>query len=63
MDLESYSDVPTGRRTRSRPRTHWRDDISWMAWEWLSVTLDKLEEVAGEREIWASLLSPRPGLG
>lgn len=37
--------------------THWRDYIAWQAWEHLSVPLDKLEEVAKEREVWTSLLS------
>uniref|UniRef100_A0A669BJZ3 Reverse transcriptase domain-containing protein n=1 Tax=Oreochromis niloticus TaxID=8128 RepID=A0A669BJZ3_ORENI len=48
------------------PRTRWRDYISRLAWERLGVPPDKLEEVAGEREVWASLLRllpPRPGLG
>ena len=57
---------PAGRRPRGRPRTRWRDYISRLAWERLGVPPDKLEEVAGEREVWASLLRllpPRPGLG
>lgn len=39
--------------------THWRDYIAWQAWERLDVPLDKLAEVAKEREVWTSLLSPR----
>ncbi|KAL3973669.1 phosphorylated adapter RNA export protein [Sarotherodon galilaeus] len=57
---------PTGRRPRGRPRTRWRDYMSRLAWECLGVPPDKLEEVAGEREVWASLLGllpPRPGPG
>ena len=27
----------SGRRPRGRPRTHWRDYISWLAWEHLGV--------------------------
>uniref|UniRef100_A0A3P9DSK2 IRG-type G domain-containing protein n=1 Tax=Maylandia zebra TaxID=106582 RepID=A0A3P9DSK2_9CICH len=63
---EVFQACPTGRRSRGRPRTRWRDYISRLAWERLGVPPDKLEEVAGEREVWASLLRllpPRPGLG
>uniref|UniRef100_A0A669C5T3 Reverse transcriptase domain-containing protein n=1 Tax=Oreochromis niloticus TaxID=8128 RepID=A0A669C5T3_ORENI len=63
---EVFWACPTERRARSRPRTRWRDYISRLAWERLGVPPDKLEEVAGEREVWASLLRllpPRPGLG
>ena len=63
---EVFRACPTGRRPRGRPRTRWRDYISRLAWERLGVPPDKLEEVAGEREVWASLLRllpPRPGLG
>ncbi|KAL3996575.1 transmembrane protein adipocyte-associated 1 [Sarotherodon galilaeus] len=45
---------------------NWRDYISRLAWERLGVPPDKLEEVAGEREVWASLLGlvpPRHGPG
>lgn len=35
-------------------RTPWRYYISRLSWESLGVTPDKLEEMAGEREIWAS---------
>ncbi|KAL4009643.1 hypothetical protein ACER0C_003495 [Sarotherodon galilaeus] len=67
MELKIWNRAcPTGRRPRGRPRTRWRDYISRLAWERLGVPPDKLEEVAGEREVWASLLRllpPRPGLG
>ena len=48
---------------RGRPRTHWRDYVSRLAWERLGVPQEELVEVAGEREVWASLrrlLPPRP---
>lgn len=37
------------------PRKHRRDFICQLAWEHLSVSLDELEEVAGTREVLASL--------
>ncbi|TWW71210.1 MAGUK p55 subfamily member 7 [Takifugu flavidus] len=41
---------PSGRRAPGRPRTRWRDYVSRLVWERLGIPLDKLEEVAGERE-------------
>ena len=35
-------------RPWGRPRTRWRDYISWLAWEHLGVPLEELVEVAGE---------------
>ena len=55
----------TGRRTRGRPRTRWRDYVSW-ALERLGIPQEELDEVSGEREVWASLLRllpPRPDPG
>jgi len=57
---------PTGRRPWRRPRTRWRDYVSQLAWERLRIPPEELEEVAGEREVWASLLKllpPRPDPG
>ncbi|TWW67330.1 hypothetical protein D4764_02G0003710 [Takifugu flavidus] len=54
------------RRPPGRPRTRWGDYVSQLAWERLGIPLDELEEVAGEREVWASLLRllpPRPDSG
>ncbi|KAK3512930.1 hypothetical protein QTP70_029086, partial [Hemibagrus guttatus] len=51
---------PTGKRPRGRPRTRWRDYVSRLAWEHLGVPLEELEEVSGEREVWASLLRLLP---
>ena len=56
---EVFRARPTGRR----PRTRCRDYVSRLAWERLGVPLEELDEVAGEREVWASLLRllpPRP---
>ncbi|KAK3548138.1 hypothetical protein QTP70_004870 [Hemibagrus guttatus] len=55
---------PTGKRPRGRPRTRWRDYVSQLAWARLWVPPEELEDVSGEREVWASLLRllpPRPG--
>ncbi|KAK0155726.1 Retrovirus-related Pol polyprotein from type-1 retrotransposable element R2 [Merluccius polli] len=52
--------------TRGRPRTRWGDYVSRLAWERLRIPQEELDEVAGEREVWASLLRllpPRPDPG
>ena len=46
--------------SQRRSRTHWRDNISRLAWECLSAPLEELEEVAGEKEVLGSLLSLLP---
>ncbi|KAK0156417.1 Craniofacial development protein 2 [Merluccius polli] len=61
---EVFRARPTGRRPRGRPRTRWRDYVSRLAWECLGIPQEELDEVAGEREVWASLLRllrPDPG--
>ena len=35
---EVFRARPTGRRPRGRPRTRWRDYVSWLAWERLGGT-------------------------
>ena len=63
---EAFRACPTGRRPRGRPRTRWRDYVSRLAWEHLGIPREELDEVAGEREVWASLLRllpPRPDPG
>ncbi|KAK0151763.1 Craniofacial development protein 2 [Merluccius polli] len=63
---EVFRARPTGRRPRGRPRTRWRDYVSRLAWERLGIPQEELAEVAGEREVWASLLRllpPRPDRG
>ncbi|KAK3510172.1 hypothetical protein QTP70_026760 [Hemibagrus guttatus] len=47
---EVFRAFPTGKRPRGRPRTHWRDYVSRLAWERLGVPPEELEEVSGERE-------------
>ena len=54
---------PTGRRHRDRGRTRWRDYISSLSWEHLGIPQSVLADVAGESEVWGSLLKllpPRP---
>lgn len=53
----------TRRRPQVRLRRCWRDYIFGLALEHLSIVPDKLQEVAGERELWVSLLKllPHPG--
>ncbi|TWW61054.1 hypothetical protein D4764_05G0011440 [Takifugu flavidus] len=63
---EMFRACPSGSRPPGRPRTHWRDYVSRLAWERLGIPPDELEDVAGEREVWASLLRllpPRPNPG
>ncbi|KAK3561731.1 hypothetical protein QTP86_012984 [Hemibagrus guttatus] len=48
---EVFRACPTGKRPRGRPRTHWRDYVSRLAWERLGVPPEELEEVSGEREL------------
>ncbi|TWW60112.1 hypothetical protein D4764_05G0002020 [Takifugu flavidus] len=63
---EVFRACPSGRRPPGRPRTRWRDCVSRLAWERLGIPPDELEEVAGEREVWAfllRLLPPRPDPG
>nr|XP_049577496.1 glycine receptor subunit alpha-3 isoform X1 [Syngnathus scovelli] len=63
---EVFRACPAGRRPRGRPRTRWRDYVSQLAWEHLGIPRDELDEVAGEREVWESLLKllpPRPDPG
>ncbi|KAK0138802.1 putative RNA-directed DNA polymerase from transposon X-element [Merluccius polli] len=57
---EVFRARPTGRRPRGRPRTRWRDYVSRLAWERLGIPQEELDEVAGEREVRASLLRLLP---
>ena len=56
---EVFRARPTG-RPRGRPRTRWRDYVSRLAWERLGIPQEELDQVAGEREVWASLLRLLP---
>jgi len=53
---EVFRARPTGRRPRGRPRTRWKDYVSRLAWGRLGVPTEELEEVAGDRDVWVSLL-------
>ncbi|TWW74351.1 hypothetical protein D4764_14G0003520 [Takifugu flavidus] len=57
---EVFRACPSGKRPPGRPRTRWRDYVSRLAWERLGIPPDELEEVAGEREVWDSLLRLLP---
>ena len=57
---EVFRARPTGRRPQGRPRTRWRDYVSRLAWERLGIPREELDEVAGEREVWASCLGCCP---
>ncbi|KAK3535605.1 hypothetical protein QTP70_017246, partial [Hemibagrus guttatus] len=57
---EVFRACPTGKRPWGRPRTRWRDYVSRLAWERLGVPPEELEEVSGEREVWASLIRLLP---
>ncbi|TWW54485.1 hypothetical protein D4764_0145930 [Takifugu flavidus] len=63
---EVFRACPSGRRPPGRPRTRWRDYVSRLVWERLGIPPEELEEVAGEKEVWAfllRLLPPRPDPG
>ncbi|KAK3566846.1 hypothetical protein QTP86_004550 [Hemibagrus guttatus] len=47
---EVFRACPTGKRPQGRPRTHWRDYVSRLAWERLGVPPEELEEGSGERD-------------
>ena len=58
---------PPGKRPKGKPRSRWRDYISHLAWERLGIPQEQLESVAGDRDVWITLLSlppsqPDPGL-
>ena len=66
LPREVFLARPTGRRPRGRPKTRWRDYISSVAWEHLGIPQSELANVAGEREVWGSLLKllpPQPNCG
>lgn len=46
-ELQVADSCSSGRRSWGNPRTPWGEDISQLAWECISVPLDKWEEVAG----------------
>ena len=51
-----------GEAIRAHPtsRTCWRDFVSQLAWERLGTPPEELDEVAGKRELWASMLRLLP---
>ncbi|KAF7640630.1 hypothetical protein LDENG_00028780 [Lucifuga dentata] len=57
LPREVFQACPIEKRPRGRPRTRWRDYISWLTWECLGVPQEELEGQARDREVWAGLLS------
>ena len=58
LPLEVFRARPTGKRPRGRPRTHWRDYISGLAWERLGVPQEELDNCCwGRGTSGISLLS------
>lgn len=51
---------PTRRRPRRRPGSCCRDYVFRLAWDYLGIPPDELSQVAGDREVWVSLLRPLP---
>lgn len=50
LPAEVFRAHPTGRRPRGKPRTHWRDCVSRLAWDHPWVALEELDAVGGKRE-------------
>lgn len=42
------------------PRTRWKDHIFSLAWEHLGILQEWLKHVAGDRDVWNTLLSLLP---
>lgn len=61
--------MPPGRFSRevfwacSTVPGHTLDYVCLLAWEHLSIPSEVLEEMGGEREVWAALLRLQPKLG
>ncbi len=60
LPLEVFRARPTGRRPQGRPRTHWRDYISHLAWERFKIPQEELKSVAGVKDVWSAQLSLLP---
>ena len=56
LPLDVFRVPPIEKRPKDRSRTHWRDYISLQAWELIGILQEELESVAGERDVWVSLL-------
>ncbi len=50
LPLEVFFEVSTRRRPLSQPGTHWKDYMSYLAWECLRIPQEELEDVAGEED-------------
>lgn len=60
LHLEVSSAHPTMRKLCGRPRACRGDYKSHLAWEDPGISQEELENVAGERDIWVTLLSLLP---
>ena len=60
LPREVFLAYPTSRRPQGRHKTRWSDHVTWLAWEHLGILPEELEEVSGERAVWASLLRQLP---
>ena len=55
--------LPSGKRPREWPRTHWRNYVEDLAWLHLKIPPAKLSLVARDQDAWRSqlkLLPPQP---
>ena len=51
---------PISRKSPGQLRISWRDYVSRLAWEHLGILPEDLDEVAGEREVWAAAPASQP---
>jgi len=56
----SFSDTCNWEEASGRPRTPWMNYISHLAWEHHRIPQEELENVAGEKDVWDSLLDRLP---
>lgn len=56
--VEVFKAHPTGRRLRDRPRTCWRDLISYLALDGLRIPQEEVEDITGENDVLATLFNP-----
>ena len=52
--------MPHREETPRKSQDTWGDYVTRLAWECLGILPEELEEVPGEREVWASLLRQLP---
>lgn len=52
LPVEVFWGRPMGRRPQNKPKIHWRNYTSHLAWQHLRVLQEELENVAQERNVW-----------